>query len=139
MKGVARSLTNLQVDITAGRHQFVADEPIGTGDDEGPNPYDLLLSALAACKIMTLHMYARRKQWPLKSVEISLDTRKVYARDCEDCESDPNAKVDVIDCVISLDGDLTPQQVGRLIEISERCPVQRTLISETKIRTMLTE
>ena len=139
MNVVARSLTNLQVEITAGRHQFVADEPIGTGDDEGPNPYDLLLSALAACKIMTLHMYARRKQWSLESVKISLNTRKVYARDCEDCESDPNAKVDVIDCLISFEGDLTPAQVGRLIEISERCPVQRTLTSETKIRTTLNE
>ncbi|GBG36835.1 OsmC family protein [Mycobacterium montefiorense] len=31
--------------ITAGHHQFIADEPRPVGDDAGPNPYDLLLAA----------------------------------------------------------------------------------------------
>ena len=130
-----RSLSNLQVEITAGRHQWVADEPVGVGDDAGPNPYDLLLGALAACKVMTCHLYANRKGWPLEAVEICLDTQKVYARDCDDCESDPKAKVDIIDVTINFKGDLDEQQVQRLTEISERCPVHRTLTSETKIRT----
>jgi putative redox protein len=137
MRVVARSLKDLQVEITAGRHHWVADEPTGVGDDAGPNPYDLLLGALGACKVMTVHMYARRKQWPLEGVTVHLSTNKVYARDCQDCDSDPTAKVDIIDCQISFDGDLTHQQVQRLKEISERCPVHRTLTSETKIRTTL--
>jgi putative redox protein len=135
MAVVGRSLGNLQVEITAGRHQWVADEPVGVGDDAGPNPYDLLLGALAACKVMTCHLYANRKGWLLETVEVSLDTHKVYARDCDDCESDPKAKVDVIDVTINFEGDLDEQQVQRLTEISERCPVHRTLTSETKIRT----
>ncbi len=132
---VARTSTNVQVEITAGRHRFIADEPIGVGDDTGPNPYELLLSALGACKVMTVHMYAGRKQWPLEGVTVSLSTDRVHARDCEDCESDPDAKVDIIECRISFQGDLTAEQVGRLTEISERCPVHQTLTSETKIRT----
>jgi putative redox protein len=139
VKAVARSLTNVQVEISAGQHQFVADEPIGVGDDQGPNPYDLLLSALGACKVMTVQMYARRKGWPLDGVEVSLSTSKVHARDCEDCESNPNARVDLVECLISFQGDLTEQQVQRFAEISERCPVHRTLTSETKIRTTLAE
>lgn len=135
MAVVGRSLGNLQVEIAAGRHQWVADESVGVGDDAGPNPYDLLLGALAACKVMTCHMYANRKGWPLRAVEVSLDAHKVYARDCDDCESDPKAKVDVIDVTISFEGDLDEQQVQRLTDISERCPVHRTLTSETKIRT----
>jgi putative redox protein len=139
VKVVARSLANVQVEISAGQHQFVADEPLGVGDDQGPNPYDLLLSALGACKVMTVQMYARRKGWPLEKVEVSLSTRKVHARDCEDCESNPNARVDLVECLISFQGDLNEQQVQRLTEISERCPVHRTLTSETKIRTRLAE
>jgi putative redox protein len=139
MKVKAHSLTNLQVNVIAGSHEFVADEPIGVGDDLGPNPYDLLLGALGACKVMTVQMYARRKKWPLKSVEVGLSTQKAYARDCEDCDSDPNAKVDIIQCQISFEGDLTPDQLQRLTEISERCPVHRTLTSETKIRTEMVE
>jgi putative redox protein len=139
MDVVGQSIKNLQVQLTAGRHRWVADEPVGVGDDLGPNPYDLLLGALAACKVMTVHMYANRKGWPVESVQVGLSTRKVYARDCDDCDSDPGAKVDIIECEIEFKGDLTPEQVQRLVEISERCPVHRTLTSETKIRTTLAE
>jgi len=138
MSITARTRSNLQVEITNGRHELLADEPHSAGgDDLGPNPYDLLLGALAACKVMTAHLYARRKGWPLESVELRLDTRKVFARDCEDCESDPNARVDIITGEIAFAGDLTPEQIARLQEIADRCPVQRTLTSETRIRTVL--
>lgn len=137
MEVTARSKKNLQVEIEAGRHRWLADESQGVGDGAGPDPYDLLLGALAACKVMTCRMYASRKGWPLADVEVYLSTRKVHARDCEDCESDPNAKVDIIDCQIGFAGDLTDEQVERLVQISERCPMHRTLTSETLIRTEL--
>ncbi|MCK4898517.1 MAG: OsmC family protein [Anaerolineales bacterium] len=139
MSIIARNSTNVQVKISAGRHRFVSDEPIGVGDDAGPDPYALLLSALGACKVMTVQMYARRKGWSLEDVQVDLDTRKVHAKDCEDCESDPDARVDIIECQISFSGDLTPEQIARLTEISKRCPVHRTLTSETKIRTTVKE
>ena len=53
-------------EIRAGRHQFVADEgPEVGGDDEGPNPYQLLLAGLVQCTAATLRMYANRKGWAL--------------------------------------------------------------------------
>lgn len=137
MKVTAKSLTNVQVEITSGRHTFLADEPLGAGDDAGPDPYALLLSALSACKVITVQMYARRKGWQLDDVRVDLDIYKQHARDCEDCESDPNAKVDIIECQIQFQGDLNEEQVQRLLDISERCPVHRTLTSETNIRTTL--
>lgn len=130
----ARSLTGYQVEINAGRHQFLADEPFDIGEDKGPNPYDLLLASLASCKIITTQMYARRKEWPLEGVEVSLSTHKIYARDCEDCESDPNAYVDIIESEVTFRGALTTEQLDRLGEIADRCPVHRTLTTETKIR-----
>lgn len=130
----ARSIAGCKVEITAGTHTFLTDEPAGIGDDAGPGPYDLLLSALAGCKIMTVSMYARRKGWPLEGVEVKLRTSKVHARDCEDCESDPSALIDLIEAEISFQGDLEAEQVSRLAEIADRCPVHRTLTSETVIR-----
>ncbi len=135
MSVIARSATGVQVDIEAGGHSFTADEPREWGGtDVGPNPYDLMLSALAACTVMTVKMYAHRKEWPLEEVTIKLDTHRIHARDCEDCESEPGAMVDIIEKEISFEGDLSADQLDRLMEISGRCPVHRTLEGEIKIR-----
>jgi putative redox protein len=136
MQITARSLQNLQVEIQAGSHQLLADETINDGgEDLGPSPYAVLLSSLAACKVMTVHLYARRKQWPVETVTIRMQHNKIYARDCEDCVSLPNTKIDLIETEISFEGDLDEEQIKRLAEIADRCPVHRTLTSETKIRT----
>src|SRR5690606_12630143 len=117
-----------QVIIQADGHQLLADEPPSSGgEDKGPDPYELLLSSLAACKIITVHMYARRKEWPVEAVTISLTHKKILAQECEDCESPPGTKVDVIDCEIGFEGDLDAAQIARLAEIADRCPIHRTL------------
>ena len=83
----ARSLKNYQVQIEAGNHTFISDEPFDIGgEDTGPNPFDLLLAGLGSCVVITLHMYARRKKWPLESVEIDLDMYTVPASECPDCK-----------------------------------------------------
>jgi len=135
MKVFARNARNVQVEISTGNHTLLADEPLGVGDDAGPDPYALLLSALGACKVMTVIMYARRKGWQLERIEVELEIYKVHAKDCDDCESNPDAKVDIIDVELNFEGNLTLEQIQRLEEISERCPVHRTLTGEIKIRT----
>ena len=45
-KVTVRSLENLQQLVVTADHALVADEPKGEGDGLGPDPYDLLLSAL---------------------------------------------------------------------------------------------
>ncbi len=123
--------------VFAGSHELVADEPASVGGtDTGPNPYDYLLAALGACTNMTLRMYANRKQWPLEGVESRLKHSKIHARDCEDCQSE-SGKIDVIDKELTVHGPLSEEQRERLLEISGRCPVHRTMTSETVIRSRL--
>lgn len=62
---------------------------------------------------------------------------KIYAEDCVTCDS-KQGTLDQIDAEISLIGDLTEDQRQRLMEIADRCPVHRTLVSEMQIRTTLT-
>ena len=129
---------NYQVSISNGRHTLLADEPFHAGGgDTGPNPYDLLLASLAACTAITVQMYAQRKQWPLERVNLSLSRRQVLAKDCPDCTSDPNSKVEMITVEVSFEGNLTSEQIDRLLDISGRCPVHRSLIGEIKINTQL--
>ncbi|MGH9382607.1 MAG: bifunctional alpha/beta hydrolase/OsmC family protein [Thermoanaerobaculia bacterium] len=128
----------LRVRLTAGRHRLVADEPESVGgEDAGPDPYGYLLSALGACKAMTVRLYADRKGWPLAGSRIELKHDRVHAQDCADCET-KEGKVDQIEVSLSFEGKLDDAQRTRLAEIAEMCPVHRTLTGEIKIRSQLT-
>jgi putative redox protein len=86
---------------------------------------------------MTLALYARRKQWPLTEVTVTLTQSKIHAADCAECET-KEGKLDRIEREITLAGALDDTQRARLLEIADRCPVHRTLVSEISIRTRLT-
>jgi uncharacterized OsmC-like protein/fermentation-respiration switch protein FrsA (DUF1100 family) len=124
-----------QQEVRMGRHRLIADEPVKDGGlDSGPGPYDLLLASLGACTAMTLRLYAEHKKLPLEQVTVRLSHGKIYAADCESCET-KEGKIDRIERTIVLDGELDDGQRARLIEIADKCPVHRTLTSEVEIRT----
>lgn len=81
---------------------------------------------------MTLRMYADRKKLPLEGVSVNLIHNKVHKKDCEECEQDvekgKSPMFDRIERKITLHGDeLDEQARTRLLEISNKCPVHRTL------------
>ncbi len=122
-------------EVTAGRHHLIADEPPSVGgDDLGPTPYGYLLAGLGACTAMTLRMYADYKKIPLEEVNVKLTHDKIHKVDGENSE-DSKGKIDQIKRLVSLKGDLTPEQRKRLIEIADRCPVHKTLEGKPEILT----
>jgi putative redox protein len=124
-----------QQEVIAGRHHLTADEPVNVGGlDSGPGPYELLLAALGACTSMTLRLYADRKKLPLTRTEIRLRHSRIYATDCAECET-KEGMLDRIERIITLEGELDAEARKRLLEIADKCPVHRTLISEIDIRT----
>lgn len=130
-----------RTDIAANGHRLTSDEPVAAGGTNlGPTPYELILSGLGACTVMTLRMYAERKGWPLRGAAVRLRHERIHAEDCADCSSNGNgARIDHIECELDLDGPLDDDQRQRLLEIAEKCPVHRTLTSETRIDTRLVE
>ncbi|MFN3286999.1 MAG: alpha/beta fold hydrolase [Sphingomonadaceae bacterium] len=123
--------------ILAGPHRLIADEPESVGGrDAGPAPYDLLLAALGACTTMTLRMYAQRKGIRLERASVALTHGRVHAKDCAECEGE-GPMLEVIDKVLTLEGDLSEAERARLVEIAGRCPVHRTLQARPTIRTRL--
>jgi uncharacterized OsmC-like protein len=121
-------------EIIAGKHRLVADEPVSAGGgDAGPDPYDYLLASLGVCTSMTVGLYARRKQFPLENIKVSLWHSRIHAKDCEECET-REGMVDRIDVEVELTGALTAEQHAALMDIAAKCPVHRTLTSEINIR-----
>lgn len=116
------------VEIRNGRHVWYADEPPDAGGtDAGPNPYELLLGALAACTCITLSYYAKRKGIALRAVSAQFHYEKVHADDCADCGEGRDGWLDHVRTEVYLDGDFTDDERQRLAEIAVRCPVHRTL------------
>lgn len=111
--------------ITGHHHQLIADEgPELGGKDAGPAPYDLLISALGACTVITLRMYAERKQWPVTRVQADIHFKR------------GDDKVESIDRVLRIEG-ADADQKKRMAEIAEKTPVTLTLRRSLEIRTTL--
>ncbi len=126
---------NFTTFIQTKNHSMVADEPesIG-GDDFGPSPYEYLNAGLAACTVMTLKMYAQRKQWDLKEVYIYLSHSKRHSDDLK-IDLEKPTYLDHINKKLRLVGNLDEKQKERLKEIASKCPVHRTLAGEVIFNT----
>jgi putative redox protein len=74
---------------------------------------------------MTARLYADRKGWPLKR------TRVVVSHDKVDGQTPP----DVFRREIAFEGPLDGEQVAKLFEIAEKCPVHRTLEAGSRVET----
>jgi putative redox protein len=127
---VVTSQKNLQHEVRYGEGlAFTTDEPRAAGgDDAGPDPYTLILGALGSCISMTVHLYARRKQWPLETVTVRLRQNRIHAKDCQECK-DQEGFIHRIERAVSFTGELTDDQHERLQEIAHKCPVHKTLTS----------
>lgn len=132
-----------QQKIIAGKHELLADEPESYGgNDTGPMPYDFLKMALGACKSMTLRMYARHKGLDLGRISVEVSHGKVAAEHCEDCgevAAGRSGRIDRFECMIAIDGSVSPEVRSRLVEISQKCPVHKTLENSAAIVTRLAD
>ena len=104
-------------------HSWISDEPIElNGGDTGPKPTELLLSALASCKLITIQMYAQRKGWEIENASVDL---KIIGTE---------EGVTIIEKRLLLKSNLDEQQVNRLKDISGRCPVVKMLSNSIEFR-----
>ena len=120
MRAVARQRENFTHDLKIGRHRLTADEPESSGgDDNGPNPQELLAAALASCTAITVEMYAKRKGWNIDGLEVDVDYTPAE-----------RGSATTFKMVMRMPAHLSEDQVERLQVIANKCPVHRTLEGE---------
>ena len=96
-------------------HIWYADEPMDVGGkDEGPKPTELFLSSLASCILITVRMVAQRKGWNtgVISIELTMNHRE--------------KGVEIVKHIL-FENQLEEEQVKRLLDVSNRCPVAKIL------------
>ena len=119
------------VEVIVNGHKIKSDQPVESGGKNlGPHPHAILVAALGACTAQTVRWYASRHDVPLDAVEVDL----TYAR--ENVEG-RTGLVDVFTKAVHLTGaKLTPEQRAKLLDVANKCPVQRLLESSPVIRTI---
>lgn len=116
--------SGIAAHLKVRQHEMIADEgPAVGGEDAGPTPHEMIEAALAACTIMTLQLYANRKEWPLEGADVAVRIEK------------EDRKETLILKEITLRGNLSEEQKTRLLEIADKCPIHRLLLSSMQIRT----
>jgi putative redox protein len=83
-----------------------------------------------------MKMYANRKEWPVEDIYVEMRHHKAHAEDCEDCD-DPKARIDKIEKDLFVKGDLSEEQMNRLLDISKKCPVHKTLLNDVEINSTI--
>ncbi|TGN05447.1 OsmC family protein [Leptospira bandrabouensis] len=123
---VSTAKTKYETKISAGKHNWIADEPKDKeGTDLGPMPTELLASSLGACTSITIRMYADRKEYSLDSVEVHVTIDKRSAEDHKFTR------------VVVLSGNLSTEQRERLLSVANACPVHKILSGKIEIETTL--
>ncbi len=124
----AKLTTGTVVQITNGRHEWTGDEPLDAGGtDTGPDPYELLLGALAACTCATISLYCQHKGMALDSVTANFEFSRVHADDCRDCDESDKGLIEQVTSNVQIKGEFDEAQQKRLAQVAQRCPVHKSL------------
>lgn len=114
-----------KTELVARNHTLIADEPIDVGGKNvGPRPGDFLRMSLASCTAITLRMYANRKNFDVKQIQVSVSSKEVEGGT-------------EFDTVVEILGNLDEAQHQRLLQIAKLCPVHKVLTNPITINTQL--
>ncbi|MBK5278235.1 MAG: OsmC family protein [Bacteroidia bacterium] len=114
-----------KTELKARQHTLVADEPEDVGGkDLGPRPGDFLRMSLASCKAITLRMYATRKNFEIKEIQVTVSTEEGEGKT-------------ILHTQIKIDGNLDEAQHKRMLQIAKLCPVHKMLTNPIEINTEL--
>jgi len=113
-----------RTQVKMARHMLIIDEPAAVGGDEGPAPQELLLASVGGCTAITLRMYIDRKMWAVDQITVTADLFKAEG-------------LTTIKLKLAFEGDLSVEQMQRLVQIADACPIHKMLTGKIEIETAL--
>jgi putative redox protein len=121
MKAIARrSGGSYTHSVEIRNHKLIVDEPEESGgSDEGPSPQELLAASLASCTAITIAMYAKRKDWAIEPLSVSVDYTPAQ-------RGEPTKFA----LTVHLPSNATEEQREKLQVIARKCPIHRVLEGE---------
>ena len=114
-----------RTELITDTHITISDEPADAGGrDLGPSPGDLLRMSLASCTAITLRMYANRKAFDVKAIEVKVNTEEL------------NGKT-LFHCSVYVDGSIGEHQRKRMLQIAKACPIHKVLTNPIEVLTKI--
>jgi uncharacterized OsmC-like protein len=136
----SRQAAGLRSEVCARDFKLTVDEPEALGGtDQGPNPVELVLAALASCQEITYRLYADSLEIPLNGVSVKvtgdLDLRGFFAVD-----EAVRPGFGAIQAEVTLDSPATEAELAHLKEVVDRhCPVLDILSAPTPVAISLVQ
>jgi len=138
-KAVFRSTSHLvdglKCEVRSGDHSMTIDElEMLGGTNQGPNPVEVVLSALGACQEITYRLYADKLEIPVTGVEVEvlgeIDLCGFFA-------VDDNVRPGYTDIManVKIESTASDEDIQRLIEaVDAHCPVLDIISNSTPIK-----
>lgn len=124
----------MQVDVSAGDHTVVIDQPEGMGGkNAGANPLELFLAALGGCIGTVGSIIAKQERIALRGINLDIegdiDTDFLMGKIQEG-----RAGFTEIRVFIDIDADMTDKEKEDFFErLDKRCPISDNMIYQTKL------
>ncbi len=95
------------------------------GGNTGLTPHEQFLGSLGQCTAMTIEVYAGMKKWTIPGMTVTVTEDKI---------DDPNnagTQIPHIEIEVSIDGgdSLTDEQIAKLKEKGENCPIKKLVMN----------
>jgi len=133
----AKMAQGFLIESQIRQHHIKIDQPPPGGNDEGPNPVEFLLLALAGCVCTVGRILASQKRLNLRSIDCTIegvmDSDVIMGKNTTD-----RPGFQSIVALVKIDADMTDDEKKQFIhELETRCPVSDNIINQSSVEMRL--